>query len=109
MDRSTHVSRRSFVRGAGLAGAAALGFPTVLRAQAREIKVGHVHPLSGPLAFDGGLVVNGMTLAVEEINAAGGIKSQGGAKLTLSGGDSQGKPEVGHRRGGAADPGGRRA
>ena len=95
MDRSTHVSRRSFVRGAGLAGVAALGFPAVLRAQAREIKVGHVHPLSGPLAFDGGLVVNGMTLAVEEINAAGGIKSQGGAKLTLSGGDSQGKPEVG--------------
>jgi hypothetical protein len=27
MDRSTHVSRRSFVRGAGLAGAAALGAP----------------------------------------------------------------------------------
>ena len=53
------------------------GLPTVLRAQAREIKVGHVHPLSGPLAFDGGLVVNGMTLAVEEINAAGGIKSAG--------------------------------
>jgi len=42
MDRSTHVSRRSFVRGAGLAGAAVLGVPTLLRAQAREIKVGHV-------------------------------------------------------------------
>ncbi len=95
MERSTHITRRSFVRGAGLAGAAVLGFPAVLRAQAREIKVGHVHPLSGALAFDGGLVVNGLTLAVEEINAAGGIKSQGGARIALSGGDSQGKPEVG--------------
>src|SRR5262245_65957273 len=95
MKASIHVTRRSVLRGAGVAGAAVLGFPAVLRAQAREIRVGHVHPLSGPLAFDGGLVVNGMTLAVEEINAAGGVKSQGGAKLALSGGDSQGKPEVG--------------
>jgi branched-chain amino acid transport system substrate-binding protein len=95
MKTSIHVTRRSFLRGAGVAGAAVLGFPVVLRAQAREIRVGHVHPLSGALAFDGGLVVNGLTLAVEEINAAGGIKSQGGARLALSGGDSQGKPEVG--------------
>src|SRR3989304_4395456 len=88
------VDRRAFIMGAA-AGAAALGFPAVLRAQARELKVGHIHPLSGFLAFDGGLVVNGLTLAVEEINAAGGIKSMGGAKLTLVGGDSQGKGEVG--------------
>jgi len=88
------VDRRAFIMGAA-AGAAALGFPAVLRAQARELKVGHIHPLSGFLAFDGGLVVNGLTLAVEEINAAGGIKSMGGAKLTLVGGDSQGKVEVG--------------
>ncbi len=88
------VDRRAFIMGAA-AGATALGFPAVLRAQARELKVGHIHPLSGFLAFDGGLVVNGLTLAVEEINAAGGIKSMGGAKLTLVGGDSQGKVEVG--------------
>ncbi len=88
------VDRRAFIMGAA-AGATALGFPAVLRAQARELKIGHIHPLSGFLAFDGGLVVNGLTLAVEEINAAGGIKSMGGAKLTLVGGDSQGKVEVG--------------
>jgi len=92
---STPVTRRRFVRDAGLAGAALLGFPAVTRAQAREVRVGHVHPLSGALAFDGGLVVNGLTLAVEEVNAAGGIKSLGGARIVLSGGDSQGKPEVG--------------
>ncbi len=34
-------------------------------------------------------------MAVEEINAAGGIKSMGGAKLTLVEADSQGKPDVG--------------
>src|SRR3990172_3151993 len=88
------VDRRAFIMGTA-AGAAALGFPAVLRAQARELKVGHIHPLSGFLAFDGGLVVNGLTLAVEEINTAGGIKSMGGAKLTLVGGDTQGKVEVG--------------
>jgi branched-chain amino acid transport system substrate-binding protein len=95
MHRSIPITRRSFVRGTGLAGAAVLGLPAVLRGQAREVRVGHVHPLSGALAFDGGLVVNGLTLAVEEINAAGGIKSLGGARIVLSGGDSQGKPEVG--------------
>jgi branched-chain amino acid transport system substrate-binding protein len=38
---------------------------------------------------------NGAKLAVEAINAAGGIKSLGGAKLELVSADSQGKPEVG--------------
>jgi len=89
----TATSRRTFLRAA--AGAAALGFPAVLRAQARELRIGHIHPLSGFLAFDGGLVVNGLTLAVEEVNAAGGIKSMGGAKLALVGSDTQGKVEVG--------------
>ncbi len=98
MDKQPAIGRRTFVKGA-MAGAAALGFPSVLRAQARELKIGHVHPLSGFLAFDGGLVSNGLTLAVEEINAGGGIKSQGGAKLTLIGGDTQGKVEVGMAEG----------
>lgn len=93
--RETTVTRRTILGGAAIGGAAVLGFPAILRAQAREVKVGHIHPLSGFLAFDGGLVVNGLTLAVEEINAAGGIKSLGGAKIALLGGDSQGKVEVG--------------
>ena len=42
MKASIHVTRRSFLRVAGVAGAAVLGFPAVLRAQAREIRVGHV-------------------------------------------------------------------
>ncbi|MGH7321364.1 MAG: ABC transporter substrate-binding protein [Candidatus Rokuibacteriota bacterium] len=95
MKRQTRVTRRTFLRGATVTGVAALGFPAVVRAQAREIKVGHIHPLSGFLAFDGGLVVNGLTLAVEEINAGGGIRSMGGVRITLVGGDTQGKVEVG--------------
>ena len=95
MTTSPALSRRRFLAETALAGTAVLGFPAVLRAQAREIKVGHIHPLSGFLAFDGGLVVNGLTLAVEEINAGGGIKAAGGAKIALSGGDTQGKVEVG--------------
>jgi branched-chain amino acid transport system substrate-binding protein len=90
----TSLTRRALLAGAAT-GATALGFPAVLRAQAREVKIGHIHPLSGFLAFDGGLVANGLTLAVEEINAAGGIKSMGGARVALSGGDTQGKVEVG--------------
>jgi branched-chain amino acid transport system substrate-binding protein len=95
MRQTDRLTRRSFLGAAGAVSAGALGFPAVLRAQGREIKVGHIHPLSGFLAFDGGLVVNGLTLAVEEINEGGGIKSIGGARITLTGGDTQGKVEVG--------------
>jgi branched-chain amino acid transport system substrate-binding protein len=95
MRQTGRLTRRSFLGAAGAVGASALGFPAVLRAQAREIKVGHIHPLSGFLAFDGGLVVNGLTLAVDEINEGGGIKSIGGARVGLAGGDTQGKVEVG--------------
>ncbi|HEV8677183.1 MAG TPA: ABC transporter substrate-binding protein [Methylomirabilota bacterium] len=94
MDNHAAIARRTLLTGT-LAGAAALGFPALLRGQGREVKIGHIHPLSGFLAFDGGLVTNGLTLAVEEINAAGGIRSLGGARLTLLGGDTQGKVEVG--------------
>ncbi|MGH7266278.1 MAG: ABC transporter substrate-binding protein [Candidatus Rokuibacteriota bacterium] len=88
------LDRRTFLTGAAASGAL-LGAPAMLRGQARELKIGHIHPLSGFLAFDGGLVTNGLTLAVEEINAGGGIKSLGGARLALVGGDTQGKVEVG--------------
>lgn len=95
MTEGNRITRRSFLRAAGSVGAAAIELPAVARAQGREIKVGHIHPLSGFLAFDGGLVTNGLTLAVEEINAGGGVKALGGARIALAGGDTQGKVEVG--------------
>src|SRR4051812_27972348 len=59
------------------------------------IKIGTLHPLSGASAADGQQLENGAKLAVEAVNAAGGIKSLGGAKLELSGGNTQGKPDIG--------------
>ncbi|MFE3454187.1 ABC transporter substrate-binding protein [Nonomuraea sp. NPDC059194] len=59
------------------------------------IKIGSIHPLTGPLAFDGQQMSKAVKLAAEQINAGGGIKSLGGAKLEILDADSQGKPEVG--------------
>jgi len=94
------ISRREFFKRAGQSAAAAaavstLGFPAVVRGAAADtIKIGHIHPLTGFLAFDGGQLRKGMLMAVDEINKAGGIKALGGAKLELLDGDSEGKPEV---------------
>src|SRR5687768_15644611 len=59
------------------------------------VKIASLHPLSGAAAADGQQMDNGAKLAVEAINAAGGIKALEGAKLELISADSQGKPEVG--------------
>jgi len=89
------VSRRAFLTAAG-ATAAVAGFPSVLKAQAIQVKVGYLLPVTGPLAFEAALALNGLTLAVDEINASGGIKSLGGAKITLMPGDTQNKVELGN-------------
>ena len=93
------LTRREFMKGTAVAGVAAaagtIGFPNVLRgAEPKEILIGHIHPLSGALGFDGQELKKGMMLAVKEINDAGGIKSMGGAKLKLLDADSEGKPEL---------------
>ncbi len=62
---------------------------------AKTVKVGALYPLTGDLAKLGEENKDGLQLAVDEINAAGGIKSMGGAKIELVWGDTQGKPEVG--------------
>src|SRR3954454_20159719 len=54
-----------------------------LRAQPKPIKVAVIAPLSGPWARQGTLVKWGAETAVNEINATGGIKAMGGAKLEL--------------------------
>ena len=88
------LHRRTFLKGAA-AGAATLGFPLPLRAQAATIKIGCVHPITGPLAEPGQACRLGAQMAADAINAAGGIKSLGGAKLELILGDTQTKPDVG--------------
>lgn len=94
-DEAKRLHRRTFLTTAGAAaGTAALGFPAVLRAQARTIKIGVIHGVTGPLAEPGQACRLGAQMAAEAINAAGGIKSLGGAKLELLLGDTQSKPDV---------------
>ena len=83
------ITRRDFIKNTAMATAAAatvgtIGFPNVLRGAAPpEIPIGHIHPLSGFLAFDGQEMRKAVMWGVQEINDAGGIKSLGGAKLKL--------------------------
>ena len=78
--------------------AAAVGLAMLfgsVAAQAENVKIGNIIPLSGPSATVGQQGKNAREMAVEEINAAGGIKSLGGAKLELLYSDSESKPEKG--------------
>ena len=89
------MNRRAFLKTAGAA-AALSAVPAVARAQGKEVKLGYILPVTGPLAFEAQLSLNGLQLAVDEVNAAGGIKALGGAKLTLLPGDTQQKVELGN-------------
>ncbi len=57
-------------------------------AQVKEIVIGAPNSLSGGYAEGGRQVVAGLRIAVDEINAKGGIKSLGGAKLKLVSADT---------------------
>src|SRR5262245_19542242 len=89
------VSRRRFLRTSALGGAAILYAPSVLRAQGAAVKVGVLHPVSGALSYSGQQGRLGATLAIEEINAAGGIKALGGGKIEAVLGDAQSTPDGG--------------
>lgn len=65
-------SRRQVVTGA-LASGLALSVPAVLQAQSNTVKIGHLTPRTGFLGPMGEYAQMGATLAVEEINAAGGV------------------------------------
>jgi branched-chain amino acid transport system substrate-binding protein len=83
------------LKGMGAVGTAGiLGFPAVVRGQVKEVKIGSIQPMTGILAVVGKTARQGNQLAADHINAAGGIKSMGGAKLVLVPGDTQAKPEV---------------
>ncbi|MDN4173351.1 ABC transporter substrate-binding protein [Nocardioides sp. SOB77] len=60
-----------------------------------DIMIGSVHPLTGALAGVGALMNDGAKLAVEDVNADGGIESLDGRKLTLGEGDSKGAADTG--------------
>src|ERR1700759_5106860 len=86
------ISRRAAI----VAGAASLATPGIVRAQASPgtVKIGLIHPVTGPLAFGGQQCRLRGQIAIAEINGAGGIKGMGGAKPEARLGDAQGRPEI---------------
>src|SRR5580704_14969621 len=86
----------SAVFGAAAATSGALMMPGVLRAQGSAVKLGIVHPVSGALSYSGQQGRLGAIMAIDEINAAGGIKALGGAKIDPLLGDAQSTPDGGN-------------
>jgi branched-chain amino acid transport system substrate-binding protein len=81
---SDKISKTSLTRRTVLSGAAAMGLSTVARAQQpAEVKVGLIVPLSGIYTRPGQVMRMGAEMGIEHINAQGGIKSLGGAKMKL--------------------------
>jgi len=75
---------------AALALCASLGLEHA-QSQTREIVIGALLPMTGGNAPNGAQKKTGYELAIEEVNAQGGIKSLGGAKLKLIIRDHEGK------------------
>src|SRR5499425_3734360 len=94
------VNRRqllqSTVLGAAATVAGALSAPAILRAQAASVKIGVLHPVSGALSYSGQQGRLGATMAIEDVNASGGIKALGGAKFDPMLGDAQSTPDGGN-------------
>lgn len=94
MSRNLNLRQRRTLGAAVLAVATAWALPQgTAMAQARpaEVKIAVVVPLSGPWARNGELHVKGAQMAADDINAAGGIKALGGARIrliTVDAGDS---------------------
>jgi branched-chain amino acid transport system substrate-binding protein len=88
---SARVNRRTMLSGT----AALLAAPYIIssaRAAAPAVNVGVILPLSGPNAQFGINSRNGIELAADEINAAGGITELGGARINLVVGDATSTP-----------------
>jgi len=67
----------------------------VALAEEKPIEIGWINPMTGPVSATGDINYKGAQLAVDTINAGGGIKSLGGRKIALIVGDSEGKAQVG--------------
>ena len=95
MPKQGKLSRRQFLATTALGAAAAatgsVAMPSVLRAQGAPVKLGVLHPVTGALSYSGQQGRLGATLAIEEINAAGGVKGFGKIEVVL--GDAQSTPD----------------
>ena len=84
-DSTSRVRRNVLKAGAAAATLGALGFPAISRGQAETVRIGHLTPLTGFLGPLGEYAVMGVNLAVDEINASGGVM---GRKIELIAEDS---------------------
>ena len=91
MPNAFQPSRRAVLLGA----AGALAAPGLLRAQPAAIRLGILQPVTGALAQDGEYGRLGAELAINEINATGGIRALGGAQIQMVFGDARSSPEGG--------------
>jgi branched-chain amino acid transport system substrate-binding protein len=94
--RKGGVSRRDFLQTTAvgaLAGTGVLAAPSLLRAQGAGVKLGILQPVTGALSYSGQQGKLGAQLAIDEINAAGGVKGMGKIEVTF--GDAQSTPEGG--------------
>jgi branched-chain amino acid transport system substrate-binding protein len=83
------MKRAGFLLSAALC-AAFLAF-SGCKAKSDDIVIGGIFPLSGPVAVYGIEARNGIELAIEEINGAGGIN---GRKVALISEDDTGQPDI---------------
>ncbi len=77
---SNTLGRRGAI---ALAAATAVTTRTAHAADPAEVKIAMMVPLSGPWARSGLLEQMGARMAIDDVNAAGGIKALGGAKMKL--------------------------
>jgi len=85
------ASRRAVLLGA----AGALAAPRLAGAQPAPVRLGILQPVTGALAQDGEYGRLGAELAIQEINATGGIRALGGAQIQMVFGDARSTPEGG--------------
>src|SRR5919204_4693209 len=76
---TTKVTRRTWLAGAS----SALMVSRAWAQQPSEVKVGLLVPISGMYARPGTVMRQGAEMAIDHINAQGGIKTLGGAKMKL--------------------------
>jgi branched-chain amino acid transport system substrate-binding protein len=84
-----YLNRRRFLAGSAAAAATSLAAPSLLRAQAAPIRIGEINSYTTQPAFLAPYR-NGWTLALEQLNAAGGVL---GRRVETIHRDDAGKPE----------------
>ncbi len=91
VDTPMQPQRRKLIQGAtAIAGMSAIGFPAVVLAQDKPIRIGMPTILSGRVAMLGMTTRNAVMLEVDKFNAAGGL---GGRKIEMVIRDSKGQPQ----------------